>query len=352
MGDAVDSLLRRRIFHRVFHPLFLFRGPSDQSYSYHIRPPEENHAGQGTSSPGRLRSAGLRPHRIRPQKTFQERPSMIIDDDNECEKADRFTGFAKGSAMGLRMKIVSGFLVLALMLLLAGAWSVFELRNIAGSVPKILEDHYKSIRAAKIMIEALEREDSAVLLRMTGQGDKGRETGDEADRRFLEGFDVARNNVTMPGEGDLIEKIRKEYETYKALWIMPIAGTGHEGDLRWYLESAFPAFLQVKSSVQQLSDMNDKGMYDAALSLGNKAHRSTMPGVVAMIAAMVLSLIFSYFVNVFMVSPIIRITQGIRSFLETGAPFQVRIATSDEIGELASSVADLTSKIPPIVKKP
>jgi methyl-accepting chemotaxis protein len=250
------------------------------------------------------------------------------------------------------MKIVSGFLVLALMLLLAGAWSVFELRNIAGSVPKILEDHYKSIRAAKIMIEALEREDSAVLLRMTGQGDKGRETGDEADRRFLEGFDVARNNVTMPGEGDLIEKIRKEYETYKALWIMPIAGTGHEGDLRWYLESAFPAFLQVKSSVQQLSDMNDKGMYDAALSLGNKAHRSTMPGVVAMIAAMVLSLIFSYFVNVFMVSPIIRITQGIRSFLETGAPFQVRIATSDEIGELASSVADLTSKIPPIVKKP
>lgn len=277
---------------------------------------------------------------------------MVIDWENTRETADGAAGFAKGAAMGLRMKIVSGFLVLALMLLLAGAWSVFELRSIAGSVPKLLEDHYKSIRAAKIMIEALEREDSAVLLRMTGQREKGREMGDEADRRFLEGFDAARNNVTMPGEGELVERIRKEYEAYKTLWLMPIAGTGHEGDLHWYRESAFPAFLQVKTSVQQLSDMNDKGMYDAALSIGSKAHRSTMPGVVAMVAAMVLSLIFSYFVNVFMVSPIIRITGDIRSFLDTGAPFQVRIETSDEIGELASSIADLTSRIPSAGDKP
>lgn len=277
---------------------------------------------------------------------------MIIVWKNKRETADGAAGFAKGSVMGLRMKIVSGFLVLALMLLLAGAWSVYELRSIAGSVPKLLEDHYKSIRAAKIMIEALEREDSAVLLRMTGQREKGRETGREADRRFLEGFDAARNNVTMPGEGELIEEIRKEYEAYKTLWLMPIAGTGHEGDLRWYLESAFPAFLRVTTSVQRLSDMNDKGMYDAALSIGDKAHRSTMPGVVAMIAAMVLSLIFSYFVNVFMVSPIIQITGGIRSFLDTGAPFKVRVETSDEIGELASSVADLTSRIPSAGDKP
>ena len=172
-----------------------------------------------------------------------------------------------------------------------------------------------------------------------------------ADRQFLEGFDVAMKNLTMPGEGEVIEKIRTGYATYKSLWLKPIVGTGHEGNLQWYLDSVFQAFLQIKATVQQLSDMNDKGMYDAALYLRDKAHRSTMPGIVAMISALVLSLIFSYFVNYFMVSPIIRITRGIRSFLESGTPFEVHIETADEIRELAVSITDLTSKISVIEKK-
>jgi len=252
--------------------------------------------------------------------------------------------------MGLRIKIISGFLVLALMLLLAGAWSIYELRSIGESVPKILEDNYKSIRSAKVMMEALEREDSAVLLLLSGKWEEGRNVIHGADKQFLEGFDVAMNNLTMPGEGEIVEKIRTEYETYKSLWLKPIVGTRHEGNLQWYLESVFQAFLQVKTSVHRLSDMNDRGMYDAALYLRDKAHRSTMPGVVAMLSALVLSLIFSYFVNTFMVSPIIRINKGIKSFLEAGTPFQVRVETSDEIRELAQSITDLTSKISAIEK--
>jgi len=249
------------------------------------------------------------------------------------------------------MKIILGFLVIALMLLLAGAWSVYELRHIAESVPKILEDNYKSIRAAKIMMEALEREDSAVLLLLSGKWEEGRYVIQGADQQFLDGFDVAMNNLTMPGEGEVVEKIRKEYEAYKSLWIRPIVGTGHEGNLQWYLDSVFQAFLQVKATVQHLSEMNDKSMYEAALYLRDKAHRSTMPGVVAMVSALVLSLIFSYFVNYFMVSPIIRITRGIRSFLDSGTPFKVHIETADEIRELAVSITDLTSKISVIEKK-
>jgi len=254
--------------------------------------------------------------------------------------------------MGLRLKILSGFLVIALMLLLAGAWSVYELRSIAESVPKILEDNYKSIRAAKIMMEALEREDSAVLLLLSGKWEEGRSMIQGADRQFLEGFDVAMKNLTMPGEGDVVEKIRTGYETYKSLWLKPIVGTGHEGNLQWYLDSVFQAFLKVKNSVHQLSDMNDRGMYDAALYLRDKAHRSTMPGIVAMISALVLSLIFSYFVNTFMVSPIIRITGGVKSFLNSGTPFIVRIETTDEIKDLASSITDLTARIPADGKNP
>lgn len=254
--------------------------------------------------------------------------------------------------MGLRVKIISGFLVLALMLILAGAWSIYELRNIAESVPKILEDNYKSIRAAKVMIESLEREDSAVLLLLSGKWEEGRNVIQEADQQFLQAFNLAVNNITMPGEDEVIEKIKAEYETYKTLWERPIVGTKHEGNLKWYLETVFRSFLQVKASVNNLSDMNDRGMYEAALYLRDKAHRSTMPGVVAMISALVLSLMFSYFVNYFMISPIIKITESVKSFMNAGTPFKVRIETTDEIKELESSIMELTAKVSTKEKKP
>ena len=61
--------------------------------------------------------------------------------------------------MGLRTKILSGFLILTMMLVVAGIWSIYELTRVGTSVQRLLDDNYKSINAGKMMIEALERED-------------------------------------------------------------------------------------------------------------------------------------------------------------------------------------------------
>lgn len=50
--------------------------------------------------------------------------------------------------MGLRIKILSGFLILAIMLCVAGVWSIYQFRSIGASVQALLDDNYKSINAA------------------------------------------------------------------------------------------------------------------------------------------------------------------------------------------------------------
>ena len=71
--------------------------------------------------------------------------------------------------MGLQFKILSGFFILVLMLFIAGLWSIYELNSIGSSVQSILDENYTSIHAAKRMKEALEREDSGVLLLLLGK---------------------------------------------------------------------------------------------------------------------------------------------------------------------------------------
>ncbi len=247
--------------------------------------------------------------------------------------------------MGIRMKILSGFLILTLMLFIAGIWSIYELSTVGESVQGLLDDNYKSINAAKTMIESLEREDSAVLLLLSGNWKEGRSVIQSADRAFQGAFETARNNVTIPGEQDNIRRIKESYRTYKDSWIKPIVGTSKEDNLDWYFREVHPRFLDAKASVEELMTLNDKTMYRTASNLKARAHRAVMPGVVAILAALIFAVIFNYFVNCYIVGPIIKITNGIQGFLKTRQSFDVRIETKDELFHLVSSIEGLLAQL-------
>ena len=147
--------------------------------------------------------------------------------------------------MGLRIKILSGFLILAIMLCVAGVWSIYELRSIGSSVQDLLYDNYKSISAAETMIEALEREDSGVLLLLLGSWREGRSIIESADKTFQKALQIAEGNITIPGEKSIVAEIKLKYSTYKELWAKPIVGTKQEGNLDWYLYDIHKAFAEV-----------------------------------------------------------------------------------------------------------
>jgi methyl-accepting chemotaxis protein len=240
--------------------------------------------------------------------------------------------------MGIRAKVLSGFLILACMLFLAGGWSVYELRHIGSSVQSLLDDNYRSINAARIMTEALEREDSAVLLLQSGQWKEGRDIIKKANLSFSEGFNIAKTNITISGEKEYVKKIETSYLRYKNLWEKPIVGTSIEKNLDWYFKNAHPAFMKVKSDLEGLMTMNDRVMYNMATDLKNRAHRAVMPGIIAILSALIFSFVFNYFVNYYLVGPIIRITRGIQGYLEYNKPFDVKIETDDEIRSLSDAI--------------
>ncbi|MFO8113303.1 MAG: MCP four helix bundle domain-containing protein [Desulfosalsimonadaceae bacterium] len=247
--------------------------------------------------------------------------------------------------MKIRIKIMLGFLILAFMLALAGAISIYELRTVGSSVQALLDDNYRSIAAAKKMTEALEREDSGMLLLLSGKWKEGRETIRTADSKFQEALETAANNLTIEGEKAYVEKIRDAYKKYSRLWDQPIVGTPREGNLGWYLEDAQPSFKTVKKTVQDLMTINDHAMYETASNLKQRAHRAVMPGVIAILSALVFTLLFNYFVNIYIVNPILSLIQSINNFLNSGKPVSVKIESNDELADLAASVTNLAAMV-------
>ncbi len=247
--------------------------------------------------------------------------------------------------MGIKFKIISGFLMLALMLLVAGFVSIREFTNIGQKVQDLLDDNYISIDASQTMLEALEREDSGILLLILGKWNEGRQLLMSSDSLFMSGYSIAKNNITIPGEDKYVEKIYSGYLEYKGQWERPIVGTEKEGDINWYYMQLHQDFLDVKHDVKELMTINQDTMYATSSELKNRSRRALMPGIVAIIAAVIFSLLFVFFITHYFVKPIINISHAIEDFQSLNKPYDIEIETSDEIQTLSESVRRLTQSM-------
>lgn len=246
--------------------------------------------------------------------------------------------------MKLRLKILSGFFIIVLMLFLAGLWSITELSALGGTVDKILEENYKSINAANSMIEGLERQDSGILLLLLGHWQMGRKILTSGDSLFQAGFNIASNNITISGEKALIDSINSVYSNFKHLWERPIVDTEREGNLSWYSDQSHIAFNKAKALVNQLMRLNSTNMYQTSMVMKSRANRIIMPGIIAMLASVLFTFIFNFMINRYMIAPIANITRGAQQFIEKDTPYEVEIESRDEINDLNNAVRILCSR--------
>ncbi len=247
--------------------------------------------------------------------------------------------------MGLRTKILSGFLILAVMLLVAGVWSVLELQNIGLSVGNLLENNYKSINAAKSMKEALEREDSALLLMLLGKSEEGEKILSSADSSFNKSYKVAKNNITIEGEEETIKQVEKNYAEFSKYWRELSSRPEDERNLDYYFSNIHGSFNETVNSLDKLLNLNDETLYKTSVGIQSKSRRAIMPGIIAIIAAVVFTLLFTYFINGYVITPIIIITNGIKNFVRNKVPFDYTPETKDEIAKLSNEVTLLISYV-------
>lgn len=245
----------------------------------------------------------------------------------------------------LKLKIFASFMLLIAMLAVAGTISIVEFRWLSNSVHGLIQDNYKSIEASKTMIEALEREDSGILLLMLGEWEEGRKILKSADSLFMSSFETAKNNLTENNEEKYIKKIETAYQTYKSSWERPIVDTDKQGNISWYKDDIHKKFAETKFAVNELMTLNQSSMYNEATELKEKSKRAIMPGIVSIIAALVFSLILNFFITRYFVNPISELADAVANFRVGDNKLRSNITSNDEIKKLEQAISDLLQRI-------
>src|ERR1043165_6589735 len=112
--------------------------------------------------------------------------------------------------MSLRTKLLFGYLIFIIALVVLGAWGAWRLREMGSVSRRIISNNYDSVVAAQEMKESFERQDSGAVFALRGAREKSSTQLREHRLRFDQNFEKAANNITEIGESAAIEAIRTD----------------------------------------------------------------------------------------------------------------------------------------------
>lgn len=247
--------------------------------------------------------------------------------------------------MGIKFKILFGFIILAAMLAIAGAWSIYEFSSIGDTVNDILDGEYTALSSAKNMKQSLERQDSGLLLSMLGKVDEGEKIMTSADSLFMAAFVNAESNSLIDGSNKELDNIKESYSQYRNVLKLSSFEQSENTKLDWYFDKPHKLFIKTMDLIDSFIIKNEQSMYNTSLNIVSKSHRAIMPGIVAIIAAIIFSIMFQNLVNFYFINPIIEITRRIRMFTTKRTPYDYQVETKDEVSELNDAVDILCSHV-------
>src|SRR5215831_7840531 len=120
----------------------------------------------------------------------------------------------------LKQKLAVSYALLIVIILAVSGWAIYHLVHLGRSVDVILVNNYKSILASENMKEALERIDSSAMFLVASHVEKAKAQFAESEIKFEDNYQVAANNITEPGEAEIVNDINNRYAAYRQAMVM------------------------------------------------------------------------------------------------------------------------------------
>ena len=237
----------------------------------------------------------------------------------------------------LRKKILIGYGVALGLVVLIVAWALGNLLKLGRASDAILRENYRSIQAAGEMADALQRQDSALLLLALGYTEEGAVQYRENESQFLQWLGRAKDNITIAGEADIVAEIEAGYAAYRACFasLSALAGGETGRAVAWYREKALRPFQAVRQACDRLREINQKTMFSASEQAHEIARRASWSGAGIGTAAVGLGLGFSLLLSNLLVRPLRRMVDATQQIAQGRYDVQVQTLSSDELGLLA-----------------
>ena len=248
----------------------------------------------------------------------------------------------------IKLQLLFSHTLLVLLMLVVMVGAVINFSRLGGSISRILKDNYASVRAAQVMKETLERQDSAAAFVLGGELTLARKQFEANAPLFEKAYEEEAHNITEPGEQQLADSIGTGYGKYrvslqKLLYAEPALSRHQAHD--YYFQTLKPAFEGIKEKAQAVLDLNQEAIQHASDRAEQQARRATATAIAVTFGSFVLALFFSLRMIRASLAPLRSLA---RQAEEIGAGHwhqRIELNRTDEMGVLADSFNQMAEKL-------
>ncbi|MGZ3476573.1 MAG: ATP-binding protein [Polyangiales bacterium] len=224
--------------------------------------------------------------------------------------------------LSLRARLRLGLAVIAATLAILSLAAIVSLDRLGGAIATILKENYVSVVACGEMNEALERQDSAAIFAAAGREDVARGLLERHRAAFSKAFAVEAANVTLPGEGEQVERVRREYDAYvrevDRVLALPTADRTPQ-----YFASLLPKFESLKDALHRIQAMNQTNMEEADRGAKHLAVRTVRVAIGISIALVLFAAWFAWWLPRALVGPVEQLSRTARAIGEGDLDLEV-----------------------------
>jgi PAS domain S-box-containing protein len=266
--------------------------------------------------------------------------------------------------MSLRTKLLAGYLIFVVALMVLGGWSAYRLREMGGVSRHIISNNYDSVLAAQQMKESLERQDSAAVFALLGARTRADEQVREHRARFDANFQKAASNITEVGELEAIEAIRRDREIYYQSFddfmadsqlpgdlgdtdgkIVSAAKPGERRGTTIYFQRLEPQFNKLRADCDLLLQLNQRAMLaksEAAAKVARRWFYLTLLMAGVMVAA---GIWLAFLLANSIVKPLRQLTATTARIAGGDLDAKAEVNSDDEVGILATEYNRMAERI-------
>ena len=245
----------------------------------------------------------------------------------------------------MKRRILLWFCPILILFIGVGLYAVWLFNRLGPSIDVILKENYQSVLAGQQMKESAERMDSGLSFALAGEERRGRDLFYENDPIFQENLRKELRNITVPGEGDLANKIKESETRYQTLAQTFWDTSEAEARRKMYFSQLLPLFTEVKNNAQEVIRINQENMVQADHHARALRADSTRAMVILLVFGIALALSLGYGLQRTILRPIQTLTAVSKELGEGRLDQVVPVESNDELGQLADAFNKLAARL-------
>jgi len=253
--------------------------------------------------------------------------------------------------MSLRYRLWLSFAPLVLLLTALGGGFIYSLGLVGNRIEAILRENYRSVDAMTGLNEAAERIDSSFQYALAGR--PGAKTQyDENWVEFRTYYEIERNNVTEPGEQEMVDRLAALTERYRTLGdrFFGPARAPEDRAADYFRQDGRPGplldtFRQIKQVTGDIRRLNQDSMEAASRHARETAGVTQWWTSLGLLAALAATAFLAWRTGRVILRPVEDLTRSARAVGDGQFDQMVTTHTQDEIGELVSAFNRMTAQL-------